>query len=35
MGTGTLVVKTKQGDTTHIHNIFFVPTLEHSILSIG
>lgn len=35
VGKGTLAVKTKQGDTTHIHNTFFVPKLKHSLLSIG
>ncbi|XP_059066133.1 uncharacterized protein LOC131857500 [Cryptomeria japonica] len=35
MGKGTLAVKTKQGDTTNIHNTFFVPELQHSLLSIG
>lgn len=27
MGKGTLAVKTKQGDTTNIHNTFFVPKI--------
>lgn len=35
MGKGTLAFKTKQGETTHIHDTLFVPQLQHNLLSIG
>eukprot|EP01018_Ginkgo_biloba_P020396 Gb_28242 [translate_table: standard] len=35
MGKGTLAVKTKQGETTYIHDILHVPELQHNLLSVG
>lgn len=35
MGKCTLAFNTNQGETTHIHNNFFMPKLQHTLLSIG
>ncbi|PKA46818.1 Retrovirus-related Pol polyprotein from transposon TNT 1-94 [Apostasia shenzhenica] len=34
-GKGTLVIKTAQGNTKHLDNVFFVPKLAHNLLSVG
>eukprot|EP01018_Ginkgo_biloba_P039433 Gb_15074 [translate_table: standard] len=35
MGKGTLAMKTKQGETTYIHDILHVPKLQPNLLSVG
>ena len=32
---GTIVVKINHGKVKHLHNIFYVPSLAHNLLSVG
>lgn len=35
MGKGSINIKTKQGEEKHISDVYYVPKLQHNLISIG
>jgi hypothetical protein len=35
MGKGSINIRTKQGEEKHISDVYYVPRLQHNLISIG
>jgi hypothetical protein len=35
MGKGSINIRTKQGEEKHISDVYYVPGLQHNLISIG